>query len=170
MKNSIIFLIIPFFISCSSKVSREDAILYKEAIVEITDKNIEPCQTFIDNASIIIADSKKYKVHKIKCDYIFGLLAKAKKSNNTAILKLKEIKEIDDEINYRDSYISYLYAEKNVFLALESWLNYIEKNGNVNMHEEDRIFNAVRKKLSIMYDKQLVIEDKIEDFNIKYKL
>ena len=171
MKSTIsITLILTILFSCSSKVSREEAIVFKEAIFEIADQKIEPCQTFIDESTILIADLQINKAAKIKAEYMFELLEEAKKTINNSIIRMKEIEEIDDEINYRDNYISYFQSEREFFLAIEDWLKYIHENGNVNIEEESVVFNFVREKLSIMYDRQLKIEEKTRMFDEKYKL
>ncbi|MCH8902984.1 MAG: hypothetical protein IIA45_03605 [Bacteroidetes bacterium] len=155
-------------ISCDSTATREEAMALKDSLSSINFTNQLTVQIFIDGATIVITAVQSDPNADIDFHQYVRLLGLAQKSNDATLAKLEAIKEIDEKINYRNSYNEYLIACHG---ALNEFVNWFDVLQNSRKPETINDINAILfEKLELMKAKELIYRKAIEDFNEKYDL
>ncbi len=169
MKIAISILTISLFLfSCGSAVDREQAISLTESIHEIAKKNKEPVQKLLDAIVRVSLQLNSDPNCEIDVINMVILMHEAHESNKEAILELQNIKEIDEEVNFRNKYENIRIAEHEVLRVLAEWLEILQETRDVKSIE--KINDKLYDKLKIMKNRQLEFEEAEKEFNRKYQL
>ena len=168
MKKLSILIIVSTLIACSSQVSREKAIEFKENILKVSEYNHLTFQPFIDETTIEVVNFNNNQNCEIDFIKINNLLEAATSTNKNALQMLTLIKEIDEDINLKSNYEIYLNTESEVLNEFKTFFQTLEKT-----RDTDKIIlirDKALDKLKLMKKREVFIKEAQECLNQKYKL
>ena len=144
----------------------ENASSFKALIEEINEPAQKSSQKFIDLTTKELTSFGNDPMYNIDYKSLRSLLDSALLYQSIVLPKLNSLKEYDNKITYKQDFLSFKYALKDVLDEFDIWLNLVLNNGDEEKIEQ--AYNEVFVRLQKMKEKQKDFEETKTEFIEKY--
>lgn len=164
----IVFCFIIFFVSCDQKNNRTVASALKESLFEMSKPEHKSGKDFTDETKKMLNNIHENANCYIDFDSLNVRQERAIKAKKEAILKLKNVKEIDTDINLIKNYNDLLNSEIEFFKEFTDLFELLRLGRDIP--KIDPILKNISKKRSEVIELQDRFDKVQNEFDKKYEL